>query len=86
VKKRRQETQKNGEREDDAKKQKTIHRSQEEWLKASTIPLWNVPYDKQVSYCIALLACGAFGRASVSARVHKHTKVRRRKNQQMTQV
>lgn len=48
VKKRRQETRKNGECEDDAKKQKTNYRSQEEWLKASTIPLWNVPYDKQI--------------------------------------
>lgn len=54
MKKRRQETHKNGECEDDAKKQKTNYRSQEEWLKASTIPLWNVPYDKQVSFYIAL--------------------------------
>ena len=54
MKKRRQETHKNGECEDDAKKQKTNYRSQEEWLKASTIPLWDVPYDKQVSFYIAL--------------------------------
>ena len=73
MKKRRQETHKNGECEDDAKKQKTNHRSQEEWLKASTIPLWDVPYDKQVSSCIVLLTYEGFGRASVSARVYKHT-------------
>jgi hypothetical protein len=54
VKKRTQETQKNRECADNAKKQKTDCRSQEERLKASTIPLWNIPYEKQVSLRITL--------------------------------
>lgn len=47
VKKRRQESHEKRDGED-AKKQKIDDKSQEERLKASTIPLWNVPYDKQI--------------------------------------
>jgi len=52
VKKRKQQTHENRDGQNDAKKQKTDYRSQEERLKASTIPFWNVPYDKQVSTVI----------------------------------
>jgi hypothetical protein len=48
VKKRRQELHEIKDVED-AKKQKIDEKSQEERLKASTIPFWNVPYDKQVN-------------------------------------
>ncbi|XP_069702776.1 tRNA (uracil-5-)-methyltransferase homolog A-like [Periplaneta americana] len=48
VKKRRQQTQEKQDGQDDAKKQKTDDRSQEERLKSSTIPLWNIPYEEQI--------------------------------------
>jgi hypothetical protein len=55
VKKRRQQTHENRDGEDKAKKQKTDESSQEEQLKASTIPFWNIPYDKQVSTLITFI-------------------------------
>lgn len=48
VKKRRQEAQEKQDGQDDAKKQKTDDRSQEECLKTSTTPLWNIPYEEQI--------------------------------------
>jgi hypothetical protein len=48
VKKRRQQTHEKRDGEDEAKKRKTDDSSQEERLKASTIPFWNIPYDRQV--------------------------------------
>jgi hypothetical protein len=57
VKKRKQELDEKRD-EEGAKKQKINEKSQEERLKASTIPFWNVPYDKQVS--TVFLACNSF--------------------------
>jgi hypothetical protein len=48
VKKRRQELHEKKD-DEDPKKQKIDEKSQEERLKASTIPFWNVTYDKQVN-------------------------------------
>lgn len=36
------------EEEDDASKSKKVPKSQEEQIKDSTTPYWNVPYEKQV--------------------------------------
>lgn len=47
VKKRKED----GENDQQSKKAKPDERSQEERLKSSAIPLWNLSYDEQVSLC-----------------------------------